>query len=288
MPDFSELGRGLVRGARDKAGQAQDQLRKFRSDDVADPPAEPGETDTMELPAVPSDGADEPEEHATEDDVNEFVAMFSEVLERHRPPQGPITQPWAIGVGDLLAAHPRVPERLRGVVRKLDRFGGISVNPEQIGFDGDEVDWDSVTEVRTRHVVDYFSADAAMDQLKSLPIPWFPGRKRVAEALGKAVLTLAMVAMEDRLPRVGGDLTVPAEVEYRGMLGMRRNLGPGMVAALVLLDPAVKGAIVATAKARGISVRPADDEMLGDATRRAEAINAKLADLRRFRANLTS
>jgi hypothetical protein len=225
----------------------------------------------------------EVEEQATEEDVRELVSLMTSLLAARRPPPGPITQPWELGVGDLLAEHPKVPDRLRGVVRKLDRFGGVAVNPEQVGFDGDEIDWDQVTEVRMRHVVDFLYADAALDQLKSLPLPWFPGRKRLAMALGEATLTLAMVTLEDQLTKVDADLRVPAEIEYRGALRMRRTMSPGVIATLVLLDPAVKGCIVATAEARGIPVRATGDEMLEDATRRAEVVKAKLAEFEQFR-----
>lgn len=293
MADLGDVGRGLLKGAKGGADAVQDRLKRLRSDDDDEKPASDagGVSDAL----TPSDGVrasltppaeledDEPDEQATEEDVRELVSLMTGLLAARRPPPGPIAQPWELGVGDLLAEHPKVPDRLRGVVRKLDRFGGVAVNPEQVGFDGDEIDWDQVTEVRMRHVVDFLYADAALDQLKSLPLPWFPGRKRLALALGKATLTLAMVTLEDQLTKVDADLRVPAEIEYRGALRIRRTMSPGVIASLVLLDPAVKGCIVATAQARGIPVRATGDEMLDDASRRAEAVKAKLEQFERFR-----
>jgi hypothetical protein len=232
-------------------------------------------------PAEP-DLADEPPDEADEADEAEVAALadrFRSLVDSRRPPTGPIVEPWALGVGDLLAEIPKVPKRLHGVVRRLNRFGGIAVAPATIGFDGDDVDWSKVTEVRTRHVVDYLLGDAVQAQVERLPLPWFPGRRRVLDALGKALLTITIATAKSQLDDRGLDLRVPAEVEYRGLLGRRKTLNAGVVGALVLADPGVRQSVLATAAARGVPVRPADDERLADAARRAAAVRAKVAEL---------
>jgi len=186
---------------------------------------------------------------------------------------------WAFGVGDVFAEHPKVPKRLRGLVRKLDRFGGIEITPREISFDGDDVEWSKVTEVRTRHVVDYLLGDAVQEQVENLPMPWFPGRKRLLDALGKAPAGTRRSTAKSQLERLDLDLRVPAEIEYKGAFGRSKELGAGVISAVVLADPAVNQCVLATATARGIPIRATGDELLADATERAGAIKAKVAAL---------
>lgn len=277
MPDLGDIRHGLRKGAKSALGAADvvgDRLKRLRSDDSPEP--EP------EAPPLQDEGpalGEEPEEHADESEVRELVELLQAALDKRRPPPGPITQPWSFGVGVLLAEHPKVPRRLHWAVRKLDRFGGIAVNPEQIAFDGDEVDWDKVTEVQTRHVVDYLLGDAVQQQLETLPVPWFPGRKRLLDALGQALLTVVIATAKDQLERLDLDLRIPAEIEYKGMLRTRKTVSAGVLSAVVLADPSVNRSIVETAAARGIPVRATGEEQLANATERAAVLREKVAAL---------
>ena len=49
-----------------------------------------------------------------------------------------------------------------------------------------------------------------------------------------------------------------------------------MLAAVVLADPAVRQCFEATAKAHGVEIRPADDDVMEDADHRAEQIKSML------------
>lgn len=228
--------------------------------------------------------APEPAERADAADVHELVAMFQQLLARRRPPAGPIPDEWSIGVGDLLAEHPRVPRRVRGLVVKLNRFGGISYSPQEVVFDGDDVPWEKVTEVRTRHVVDYLVGDAVQQQVENLPVPWFPGRRRLLDALGQALLTVTIATAKDQLEKL--DLRIPAEIGYKASFGRTKELSAGVVSALVLADPAVNQSFIATAQTHGIPVTEGDDELVADADERAEKIRGKVkaleAELDRF------
>lgn len=300
MPDLGDIRHGLRKGAKSALGAADavgDRLKRLRSDDSPgrEPPASEPDCANVKLPQSdcanvtltqppePQDEgpglAEEPEEHADESEVRELVDLLQAALDKRRPPPGPITQPWSFGVGVLLAEHPKVPRRLHWAVRKLDRFGGIAVNPEQIAFDGDEVDWDNVTEVQTRHVVDYLLGDAVQQQLETLPVPWFPGRKRLLDALGQALLTVVIATAKDQLERLDLDLRIPAEIEYKGMLRTRKTISAGVLSAVVLADPSVNRSIVETATARGIPVRATGEEQLANATERAAVLREKVAAL---------
>ncbi len=230
--------------------------------------------------------ADEPEDHADASEVRELVEMFQQLLAKRRPPVGPIPGDWSIGVGDLLAEHPKVPKRVRGLLGKLNRFGGVAYSPREVAFDGDDVAWDKVTEVRTRHVVDYLVGDAVQQQVENLPVPWFPGRKRLLDALGQALLTITIATAKDQLEKFELVLRIPAEIAYKASFGRTKELSAGVVSALVLVDPAVNQSLLATARARGITVTTGDDELLANADERAAQIREKVraleAELERF------
>lgn len=230
--------------------------------------------------------ADEPEDHADPSEVAELVQMFQQLITKRRPPAGPVPGEWAFGVGDLLAEHPKVPKRVRGLVLKLNRFGGVAYSPQEVAFDGDDVEWAKVTEVRTRHIVDYLVGDAVQQQVENLPMPWFPGRKRLLDALGQALLTITIATAKNQLEKFELDLRIPAEVAYKASFGRTKEISAGVVSALVLADPAVNQSLIATARARGITVTADEDELLANAEERAEKIREKVkaleAELERF------
>ena len=272
MPDIGGMVRRAKQGARQVIGKG----------DKKDEPVEPADSEDVE--DVAQDVAEAVTEESGEDaasvaDVVEEVGRLRALIERTRPDPGPVTGRWSLGIGDLFAEHPKVPKRLRGLVRKLDRYGGLAITEKTVEFDGDDVEWSSVTEIRTRNLVEYLLSDAVDQQLEAVPLPWFPGRKRVLDAVGKAVLTLLVAAAKEQLERHDVDIRIPAEVHYRGTLRRRRELAPGVLAALVLADPAVNQCLVATATAHGIAVRAADDDLMADAEQRAAKVRAKLAAL---------
>lgn len=278
MPELGGIGKGLLNKARSAKDKAEDAVRRRREDDdTPDGPEELGDTEVPGGTEVALD--DEPAEEADESEVAELVEALRSLVDSRRPPAGPIVERWSLGVGDLLAEQPKVPRRLRGLVRKLDRFGGLEITPDKIAFDGDDVDWSDVTEIRTRHVVDYLLGDAVQAQVERLPLPWFPGRRRLLDALGKAVLTVTIATAKDQLEHRSLDLRVPAEIEYRGAFRRRKELSAGVIAAVLLADPAVNRCLVATAEAKGIPVRAAADEDLADAETRAARLREQVAAL---------
>jgi hypothetical protein len=269
MPDIGGMVRRAKQGAKQVIGKGD------KNDDAA-----PVEDDAEDIEDVAEAVTEESaEDAASVADVTEEVGRLRALIERTRPDPGPVTGRWSLGIGDLFAEHPKVPKRLRGLVRKLDRYGGLAITEETVEFDGDDVEWSSVTEIRTRNLVEYLLSDAVDQQLETVPLPWFPGRKRVLDAVGKAVLTLLVAAAKQQLERRDVDIRIPAEVHYRGTLRRRRELAPGVLAALVLADPAVNQCLLATAAAHGIEVREADDDLMADAEERAAKVRAKLAAL---------
>jgi hypothetical protein len=207
------------------------------------------------------------------------VSWLQSLLESRRPDPGPVVGRWALGIGDMVADHPLTPDKLSGLVRKLNHFGGVAISEEGVEFDGDRVKWVDVTEIRTRSLVEYLFSGGVDKQVDKLPLPWFPFRRKVIEAVSRAALTLLLAAAKQQLEGGALDIRIPAEVGYHGML-RTRELSPGMVAAAVLADPAVRQCFEATAQAHGVEIRPADDDVMEDAEERAEQIRSMLDRLK--------
>ena len=95
------------------------------------------------------------------------------------------------------------------------------------------------------------------------------------EAISRAALTLLLAAAKQQLEGGALDIRIPAEVCHCGLLGTR-ELSPGMIAAVVLADPAVRQCFEATAQAHGVEIRPAEDDVMADADQRAAQIKSML------------
>lgn len=245
MPDFAGFGRDIV-------GRLTADAQQSNTDPNGDP-------------------------DATDADVREETHRLQALIEARRPPPGPVHGRWSIGIGDVLAAHPRVPDQLRAVVRKLDRYGGLSISEDAVSIDGDHIDWSAVTEIRTQNVVEYLLSGAVDEQLGSLPVPWFPGRRKLLNAASTALLTMLVATAKDQLDR-HQDVRIPAEIRYRGTL-RNRQLSPGILATLMLADPNVNDCLQSTARAHGVTITSADTVMRDTADQRAARLRSQLAGL---------
>ncbi len=203
------------------------------------------------------------------------VGVGQTVLKPVRPDPGPATARWGVGVGELAARLPKMPGLLRPIARQLNQFGSVVVSPGGIEFDGDEVAWGKVTEIRTRRLVGYLLTDAVTKQVDRLPVWWFPGRGLVLTGVTHATLTAVAVVADLHLDRGIFTLYIPAEVHYRGLV-RPKDIQPGLPAALVLADPAVRDCVEATAEAHGVPMLQADNDALEMAVQRAAVIRAAL------------
>jgi hypothetical protein len=207
--------------------------------------------------------------------MTDDASWLQSLLERRRPDPGPVVGRWALGIGDMIADHPLTPDKLHWLVRKLNHFGGVAISEEGVEFDGDDVKWTDVTEIRTRSLIEYLFTGGVDKQADKLPLPWFPFRRKVIGAISRAALTLLLAAAKQQLEGGALEIRIPAEVHYRGLLGSR-ELSPGMLAAVVLADPAVRECFEATAAAHDVEILAADDDVMEDADHRAEQIKSAL------------
>jgi hypothetical protein len=210
--------------------------------------------------------------------MTDDASWLQSLLERRRPDPGPVVGRWALGIGDMIADHPLTPDKLHWLARKLNHFGGVAISEEGVEFDGDDVKWTDVTEIRTRSLIEYLFTGGVDKQADKLPLPWFPFRRKVIGAISRAALTLLLAAAKQQLEGGAMEIRIPAEVHYHGLLGTR-ELSPGMLAAVVLADHAVRECFEATAAAHGVEILAADDDVMEDADHRAEQIKSVLAKL---------
>lgn len=220
-------------------------------------------------PAAPAD---------LEPQIDQEAGRVAALLKKMRPPPGPITERWALGIGDVVADTAHLPRRLRGAVGFLNRFGGVAISPDALEFDGDDVAWSKMTEIDTRNLVEYLLSGAVEKQVDRLPVPWFPGRGRLLGLASAAVLTLLMATARQQIED-HADVRIPAEVHYRGLIRRDKTLTPGVLSTLILADPRVSECVIATAEAHGVTVRKRDDDPMDEAGERAEQLKAKLTDL---------
>jgi hypothetical protein len=206
------------------------------------------------------------------------VGIGQTILAPIRPEPGPATARWGVGVGEMAANLPMMSGVFRGIARQLNRFGSVVISPRGIEFDGEDVDWSTVTEIRTRRLVGYLLTDAVTKGVDRLPLWWFPGRGLVLRGLTHTALTAVAVVADLRLDSGVFTVYLPAEVRSKGLL-RSTQMSPGFPAALVLADPAVRDLIEATARAHGIPVRPADDDALEVAAQRAAVIRVVIGGI---------
>lgn len=206
------------------------------------------------------------------------VGIGNAVLTPVRPGPGPAIARWGIGVGEAAASLPKLPGAVRSLARQLNQFGSVVVSPGGIEFDGDEVAWDKVGEIRARRLVGYLFTDAITKQVDRVPLWRFPGRGLVLNGLTQAALTTVAVVADLKLDEGVFTVYIPAEVHYQGLL-RRKEMTAGLPAALVLADPGVRDFVETTAAAHSVPVRMADDDPLEVAVRRAAMIRGALGGL---------
>jgi hypothetical protein len=205
------------------------------------------------------------------------VGIGNAALKGVRPKPGPATDRWGVGVGEIAASLPKMPPPLRGLARRLNKFGSVVISPGSIEFDGDEVQWSKVTEIRARRLVGYLLTDAVSTQVDRLPIWWFPGRGLVLRTVTHTALTAVALAADLHLDRGVFTVYIPADVRFEGLL-RSKQISPGLPAALVLADPAIRDCVEATAHAHGVPVLMADDDALEAAAQRAAVIRSVIGN----------
>jgi hypothetical protein len=95
----------------------------------------------------------------------------------------------------MVADHPLTPDRLRGLARKLNHFGGVAISEEGVEFDRDHARWSDITE--TRSLIEYLFTGGVDKQADKPPLPWFPFRGKVIETISRGALKQQLDARWD-------------------------------------------------------------------------------------------
>jgi hypothetical protein len=166
-------------------------------------------------------------------------------------PQAPATETWTLSIGSLVGRAGNLPPGGAKALGLLDRFGRVSVGPDQVGIDSDDVRWSEVTAVRTSPAGAMLGQNAVAHELERIKrlLPPVPGR---AAVLGQVEAVLGAL-LAGALGSPGS--AVVSAIESTGRLGRTRTVSVGLAAALVLSAmPEVDRSIRVTAEQRGIPV----------------------------------
>jgi hypothetical protein len=197
-------------------------------------------------------------------------------------PDAPITYPWEASAAALVTSHPMAPALAAGLFRRLDQFGRIAIGPRGVGFDGHDVAWEEIIEVRVHSTVDMVPRvvmHREVDRIREL-FPPVPGRRWVVSRAADAMLTLVMAAAHRPERDTATAPEVPCELVYRRRLGRTRTLSAGLFATTILVVvPEASHSLIASAHARGIPVRTVRDSSAGARAARARWLRRYTATL---------
>ncbi|MFC9894995.1 hypothetical protein ACFVMC_15020 [Nocardia sp. NPDC127579] len=173
-------------------------------------------------------------------------------------PQAPTPEVWEHSLGSLIkAGFENTPKPVGKVLDGLISLGGIRFGPETVGFDGQDIPWEKVVEIRCHNAflkMTTSSLEQEVDKIRDL-LPPVPGRKWALTKIGEGLSTVLLASMEQADPAT----MVATEIVYTGMLGRTKTLDAGMYATSILAQkPAVQHSLIATAQALGVTVVTVD------------------------------
>ena len=193
--------------------------------------------------------------------IGDAAASTSRLITNIEGPPVPLRQPWSCALGQILGNHPALPDNLRSTVNHLDRLGRIQMSTKMINFDGEAVRWEKVSEIAFGPVQDVITSHALQHEAKRLTalLPPVPGRKwlvrQALEVVGGLCRSLANRSVDVSESEGGIAAGIPMSVTYRGSLGRRKELTPGIFAALVAASmPSISEALMTIAAERGIRI----------------------------------
>ncbi|QKW05000.1 hypothetical protein HUT18_00160 [Streptomyces sp. NA04227] len=188
-----------------------------------------------------------------------------EALDRVPAPEVPVREPWKISLGVLLSAHPLVPALAARPLKLLDGLGAIHLSPQSVGFDGTEVEWEKVTEIRMRgggRSLAKDAIDSSFDAIRDALL-LVPGKNWALGKLAEGLTTLLFRIMENAEGSEQYlDVLVPGTIVYKGRFGRSKECAASVYPVLLqLVRPDIVAALMATAEAHGVPVvRPEGDD----------------------------
>jgi hypothetical protein len=183
-----------------------------------------------------------------------------------------MTRPWDVSIATLVSSHPKVPSITGRLLRRFDRFGSVTIGPDQVGFDLKTIRWDRVIEIRvhpTANLVPAVVLTREADRIRAM-LPPIPGRRWMVRKVASGLLAGVMAL--SRRPQWPTDTAamLPCEIVYRNVIGRRASLSAGLFALIVMaMIPEASDSLLRVAEGRLIPVRAVGDRAGGARAARA-------------------
>jgi hypothetical protein len=175
-------------------------------------------------------------------------------------PTEPLTGPWSVSIATLVGSHPKVPSIIaRRLLRRMDKFGRISLGPAGVGFDDKTIRWNRILEIRAYPAANYIPPsvviDRESDRFREL-LPPIPGRRWIVGKVAFGAVTVLTALFRRPQQFMGTVPLLPCEIVYRNVFGRRSRLSAGLFAATILTAiPEARNSLLAMAADRGIPLR---------------------------------
>jgi hypothetical protein len=180
-------------------------------------------------------------------------------------PTEPLTGPWSVSIATVVGSHPQVPSILaRRLLRRMDKFGSLTLGPAGVGFDDKMIRWNRILEIRAypvaNHIPPSVVIDRESDRVREM-LPPIPGRRWIVGKVAGGAMTVLTAFTPQPSQSTQTVPLLPCEIVYRNVFGRRSSLSAGMFAATVLtLIPEACNSLLTMAADRGIPVRVLRDE----------------------------
>jgi hypothetical protein len=226
-----------------------------------------------------------------------FTDEFRDVKKLIPSPDPTSSEPWEVSIAEMVRRTGKVPKLATKALGLFDRFGSVRITPDEIGFDGEEIPWDKVVELRTHEVSNLLTGRALereVDRIRGY-LPPIPGRKWVVNKVVGLTLNLVLAVSGDYAKQVADHVDginsdgegvdpesdrVVAEIVYKARFGRKKEVQGGLFAAAVMTgNRDVSKAMREGAGMRGIPVVATEDDHFDAALERGEALRARFGKL---------
>ena len=180
-------------------------------------------------------------------------------------PSERLTGPWSVSIATLVSSHPKVPSIIaRPLLRRMDKFGRVTIGPAGVGFDDKTIRWNRILEIRAYPVANRIPPsvviDRESDRVREM-LPPIPGRRWIVGKVAGGAMTVLTAFTHHPQRSVDPVPLLPCEIVYRNVFGRRARLSAGLFAASVLaVIPEASNSLITMAADRAIPVRVVRDE----------------------------
>lgn len=190
---------------------------------------------------------------------------MEDVLARFPLPHRPLDREWQVGLSTFVTGGRKPPRGTGILLNRLDIVGGITISPDEIGFDGDNAKWKKVRCFRTRTVDDMIATavnESIVDTIAGF-LPPVPGREWAVEKASGIFFTLLALSADKAIknPETVGRQFI-ANVEYKGWIRTKEAETGLFSTPLMMLRPDLEALIREEAAERAVPIENAEPEVV--------------------------